>query len=116
MGKENENLVCPSLWDFKRSLTCRKILGHETSGFPVREEVVLRIFIALKNPSPWLGSNPQTLGPVTSTLTTTPPMRLGSVRPGPPPASTVGRHGRALCEGVGGATEEDVFDASEGLG
>jgi hypothetical protein len=30
---------------------------------------VLRIFIALKNPSPWQGSKPQPLGP----LTTTPP-------------------------------------------
>jgi hypothetical protein len=37
---------------------------------------VLRIFIALKNPSPGPGSNPQPLGPVTSTLTTTPPRRL----------------------------------------
>jgi hypothetical protein len=37
---------------------------------------VLRIFIALKSPSPWPGSNPQSLGPVVSTLTTTPPRRL----------------------------------------
>jgi hypothetical protein len=36
---------------------------------------VLRIFIVLKNPSPWPGSDPQTLGPVASTLTTTPPRR-----------------------------------------
>jgi hypothetical protein len=41
------------------------------------KEGVLRIFIALKNPSPWPGSNPQTLGPVASTLTTTPGRRLG---------------------------------------
>jgi hypothetical protein len=34
---------------------------------------VLQIFITLKNPSPWLGLNPQPLGPVASTLTTTPP-------------------------------------------
>jgi hypothetical protein len=26
MGKGNENLVCPSPWEFKRSFTCRKIL------------------------------------------------------------------------------------------
>jgi hypothetical protein len=32
-----------------------------------------RIFIALKNPSPWPDSNPHALGPVASTLTTTPP-------------------------------------------
>jgi hypothetical protein len=37
---------------------------------------VLRIFIALKTPSPWPGSSPQPLGPVASTLTTTPPRRL----------------------------------------
>jgi hypothetical protein len=43
---------------------------------PIQEEGVLRIFIALKNPSPWLGLNPQPLGPVASTLTTTPPRRL----------------------------------------
>jgi hypothetical protein len=42
---------------------------------PIREERVLRIFIALKNPSPWPGSNPKPLGPVASTLTTTPPKR-----------------------------------------
>jgi hypothetical protein len=42
---------------------------------PIREEGVLRIFIALKNPSPWPGSNPRPLGPVASTLTTTPPKR-----------------------------------------
>jgi hypothetical protein len=37
---------------------------------------VLQIFIVLKNPSPWPGSNPQPLGPVASTLTTTPPRLL----------------------------------------
>jgi hypothetical protein len=34
---------------------------------------VLRIFIALKNPLSWPGSNPQPVGPVANTLTTTPP-------------------------------------------
>jgi hypothetical protein len=34
---------------------------------PIRKEGVLWIFIALKNPSPWPGLNPQTLGPVAST-------------------------------------------------
>jgi hypothetical protein len=76
MGKGNENLVYSSPWDLKSSLTCRKILRHGTSGFDFHpKECVLRIFIALKNPSPWPGSNPQTLGPVASTLTTTPPRR-----------------------------------------
>jgi hypothetical protein len=37
---------------------------------PIQEEGVLQISITLKNPSPWLGSNPQPLGPVAST---TPP-------------------------------------------
>jgi hypothetical protein len=41
----------------------------------IREEGVLLIFIALKNPSIWQSSNPQTLGPVASILTTTPPRR-----------------------------------------
>jgi hypothetical protein len=41
----------------------------------IREKDVLRIFIALKNPAPWPGSNPQSLGPVASTLTTTTPSR-----------------------------------------
>jgi hypothetical protein len=44
--------------------------------FPIREEGMLLIFIALKNPSPLPGSNPQPLDPVASLLTTTPPRRL----------------------------------------
>jgi hypothetical protein len=43
---------------------------------PIREEGMLRIFIALKNPSPWLGSNLQPFGPVAITLTTAPPRWL----------------------------------------
>jgi hypothetical protein len=46
---------------------------------PTQTEGVLRIFIDLKNSSPWPGSNPQLMGPVASTLTTTPPRRLLSV-------------------------------------
>jgi hypothetical protein len=37
---------------------------------------VLWIFIILKNSSPWLDSNLRLLGPVASTLTTTPPRQL----------------------------------------
>jgi hypothetical protein len=37
---------------------------------------VLRIFIALKNPSLWPGLNPRPLGPVASTLITTPLRQL----------------------------------------
>jgi hypothetical protein len=77
LGERNENLVYPSPWDFKRSLTCRKILGHGTSGFSSHpKKDVLRIFITLKNRSRWSGSNPQTLGLVAGTPTTTPPRRL----------------------------------------
>jgi hypothetical protein len=72
----NENFVYPSQWDFKRSLICRKILQHGTSGFTSHpKEGVLRIFIALKNPSPWPGSKPRPSGPLASTLTSTPPRR-----------------------------------------
>jgi hypothetical protein len=37
---------------------------------------MLRIFIALKIPSPWPGSNPQALRPVESTLSTSTPRGL----------------------------------------
>jgi hypothetical protein len=37
---------------------------------------VLQIFVTLKNPLPQLGLNPWPLGPVVSTLTTTPPRQL----------------------------------------
>jgi hypothetical protein len=61
----------------KGSLTCRKILRHGISGFTSSpKEGVLRIFIALKNPSPQSSLNPLPLGPVVSTLTTTPPRRF----------------------------------------
>jgi hypothetical protein len=36
----------------------------------------VRIFIALKNPSPWPSLNPLTLNPIASTLTITPPRRF----------------------------------------
>jgi hypothetical protein len=53
--------------------TCHKILWHWASGFtsPLKEGM-LRIFVALKYPSPRLGLNPRTLGPVASTPTITP--------------------------------------------
>jgi hypothetical protein len=58
VGEGNENVVYPSPWDFKRCFTRRKILRHGTSGFTFHpKEGVLRIFIALKNPLPWSGSN-----------------------------------------------------------
>jgi hypothetical protein len=66
-GERNENLVYPSPWDFKRSYDT-----GPTSLLPIRWKVCCGFF-AFKNPSPWLGSNPRPLGPVASTLTTTPP-------------------------------------------
>jgi hypothetical protein len=56
------------------SFTCHKVLQHEASYFASHpKEGVLRTFIAIKNPSPQPGLNPHPLGPVASTLTTTPP-------------------------------------------
>jgi hypothetical protein len=58
------------------SLTCRKIL-HRTDGFiSPPKEVVLRIFIAIKNP---LSLKQRTLGPIASTLTTRLPRATRSV-------------------------------------
>jgi hypothetical protein len=52
-GWRSEDFVCQYLKHLKEFLTCRKILGHGTSGFTSHpKEGVLRIFIALKNPSP----------------------------------------------------------------
>jgi hypothetical protein len=60
MGEGNENLVYPSKWDFKSSFTCRKSYEMGLAALPpTRKEGVLPIFIALKNKSPWPGSNPQ---------------------------------------------------------
>jgi hypothetical protein len=77
MDEGNENLVYPALRDLKISWTCCKIVRHGTSGFTSHpKEGMLQVFITLKNPLPWLGSNLQPLGPVASTLTTTPPRWL----------------------------------------
>jgi hypothetical protein len=51
----NDNFVYSSLWDFKSTFTCRKILQHGTFPIYFPSE---RIFIALKNPSPWPGFEP----------------------------------------------------------
>jgi hypothetical protein len=60
----------------KGSLTCCKISRHRTYGFTSHpKEGVLRIFIAVKDPSPLPGLNLRPLGPVASTLTSTPPRR-----------------------------------------
>jgi hypothetical protein len=44
------------------SFNCRKILRHGTDGFTSPKEVVLRIFIAVKNPPPSAGFEPTNLG------------------------------------------------------
>jgi hypothetical protein len=76
-GRRSENFAYQYLKNLKGPLTCRKILRNGTSGFTSHpKEGVLRIFIALKNPSTRPGLNPRPLGPVASTLTTTPPRRL----------------------------------------
>jgi hypothetical protein len=73
----SENFTYQYLKYLKGSLTCRKILRHGISGFTSHlEEDVLRSFIALKNPSSPPGLNPRPLGPVASTLITTPRRRL----------------------------------------
>jgi hypothetical protein len=77
-GRRSENFAYQYLKYLKGSFTCRKILRHGMGPsrlLPIREEGVLRIFIALKNPTHWPGSNPRPLGPVASTPTTTPPRR-----------------------------------------
>jgi hypothetical protein len=58
-GRRSENFAHQYLKYLKGSLTRRKILRHGTSGFTSHpKEVVLRIFIALKNPSTWPGFKP----------------------------------------------------------
>jgi hypothetical protein len=59
----------------KGSLTCRKILQHETDGFtppPLKEGLLIFILLKVHRPRP--GLNPRTLGPMASTLNITPPM------------------------------------------
>jgi hypothetical protein len=76
IGQRSENFAYPYLKYLKGSLTRRKILWHGASGFTSHpKEAVLRIFIAVKNPSSRPTLNPRPLGPVASTLTTTPPRR-----------------------------------------
>jgi hypothetical protein len=75
-GRRNENFAYQYLWYINGSLTCRKILRRGSSDFTSHpKEGVLRIVIVLKNPSPRPGLNSRPLGPLASTLTTTPPRR-----------------------------------------
>jgi hypothetical protein len=82
MGEGVRILPIQYLKHFKGSLTCRKILQHGADGFTSHpKESVLRIFIALKNPSSRSGLNPRPLSPMASTLTTTPPRRPNQLNP-----------------------------------
>jgi hypothetical protein len=72
----NVNLALRNILFIFASDFFRKILRHGASGFTYPpKEGVLWIFIDLKNPSPRQSLNPQTIDPVTSTLTITPPRR-----------------------------------------
>jgi hypothetical protein len=73
----------------KGFLAYRKILRHGADGFtsPLKEGV-LRIFIALKNPSPRPGLGLRTLRLIARTLTITPPRRQ------PPKYESLGRNVR----------------------
>jgi hypothetical protein len=73
----NDTFVYSSLWDFKGSFTCRKILRHGTFPlyFPSERKVCCGFLWPLKiHRLAWV-LNPQPLGPVASTLTTAPPRR-----------------------------------------
>jgi hypothetical protein len=78
MGEgEMRNFVYSSLWNLKSSFTCRKILRHGTFRlyFPSERKVCCGFLSSLKIHRLGPVLNPQTLGPVASTLTTTPPRR-----------------------------------------
>jgi hypothetical protein len=83
MGEEMRILSIRPRGTSKIYFTCRKILRHGTFAlyFPSERKVCCGFLSPLKNPSPWSGSNPQTLGPVGRTLITTPPRRLLATGP-----------------------------------
>jgi hypothetical protein len=83
-GRRSENFAYQYPEYLKGYLTYRKILGHGASSFTYHpKEGVLRIFIALKNPSPRPGMNPRPLGSVECMLITTPPRPLDTRGGGP---------------------------------
>jgi hypothetical protein len=78
MGERgNENFVYSSLWDFKSSFTCRKILRNGTFPlyFPFEKKVCCGFLSPLKIHRLGRVLNTQPLGPLASTLTITPPRR-----------------------------------------
>jgi hypothetical protein len=69
------NLALQSLFvhTCKWFFTCHKILRHGADSFTSPpKEGMLRIFMTLKNPAPWLGLNPWTSSPMESMLTIAP--------------------------------------------
>jgi hypothetical protein len=56
------------------SLTCREVLGHGTDLLPLRKKSYYGFLSPLKFHRSRLGLNPQTLGPIASTITITPPI------------------------------------------
>jgi hypothetical protein len=73
----NDNFVYSSQWDFKSSFTCRKILRHGTFPlyFPSERKVCCGFLSSLKIHRLDRVLNLQPLGPMTSTINTTPPRR-----------------------------------------
>jgi hypothetical protein len=74
----NDNFVYSSLWNFKSSFTCCKILRHGTYPlyFPSERKVCCGFLSPLKIHRLGRVLYPQPLIPVASTLTITPPRRL----------------------------------------
>jgi hypothetical protein len=76
MGEEMRILsVCPC-GTSRVLLHAIKSYDMGPSHFRSERKVCCGFLSSLKNPSLWPGSNPQSLGPVASTLTSTPPRRL----------------------------------------
>jgi hypothetical protein len=78
MDKRSENFTLQAFHSYLQVIfTCRKIVRNGASDSTSHpKEVVLWIFICLKNPLPQSGLNMRPLDSMASTLTTTPPRRL----------------------------------------
>jgi hypothetical protein len=76
-ARERVNFVYSSLWDFKSSFTCRKILRHGIFRlyFPSERKVCCGFLSSLKIHLLGRVLKPQTLSSLASTLTTVPPRR-----------------------------------------
>jgi hypothetical protein len=83
---ENDNFVYSSLRDFKSSFACRKILRHGTFPlyFPSEWKVCCGFLSLLKIHHLGRVLNQQPLGPMASTVTTTPQRQIPVLRPWKP--------------------------------